>query len=180
MDHYCSTLFNRVNNQNKYLNRQLKKIHHFLTREKIDSLYVRAGEYNLGIDDEPLSYVERKVKTLVIHPKYQSSYQDRAVKTMARLDVLMKQFGIEDSNPFLSNNATFRNYAEQIFQDWKIAEYDYDIALLKLDRPIDFQDNVVPICLPQDENDFLGKTAWATGWGNLGKVCNKQFPFIIE
>ena len=130
------------------------------------------GEYNLDIDDEPLSYVERKAKTLVIHPKYQSSYQDRAVKTMARLDKLMKQFGIEDSNPFLSNNATFQNYAEQIFQDWKIAEYDYDIGLLKLDRPIDFQDNVIPICLSQDENDendFQGKTAWATGWGYIGK-----------
>ena len=62
------------------------------------------GEYNLGIDDEPLSFIERKVKTLVMHPKYQGSYQDKAVKTFASLDILMKQFGIEDSNPFLSNS----------------------------------------------------------------------------
>lgn len=132
-------------------------------------MYVRAGEYNLGIDDEPLSYVERKAKTLVIHPKYQSSYQDKALKTMARLDVLMKQFGIEDSNPFLSTDDTFLDNAALIFQDWKITDDNYDIALLKLDRPMEFQANVIPICLPQDENDFQGKTAWATGWGNIGK-----------
>ena len=170
-------MFNRVKNQiHKYFNHLASIIiHHFLTRTKVNSLYVRLGEYNLGIDDEPLSNIERKVKTLVMHPKYQGSYQDKALNTFALLDVLMKQLGI--SNPFLSNDATFLNYAEQIFQDWKIADdYDYDIALLKVDQPIDFQDNVIPICLPQDENDFQGKTAWVTGWGNIGKV-NYQSNF---
>ena len=134
------------------------------------------GEYDLGIDDEPLSFIERKVKTLVIHPKYQGSYQDKAVKTMSALLLkLMKQFRNEDRNPFLSNNATFLlDAVADVFQDLFIAEYDYDIALLKLDRPIDFQANVVPICLPQDETDYQGKTAWATGWGNLGKVCDQS------
>ena len=150
-------------------------IHHFLIRTKVNSLYVRMGEYNLGIDDEPLSYVERKAKTLVIHPKYQGSYQDKAVNTFALLDVLMKQFGI--SNPFLSNDATFLNNAAHIVQSLKLTDdYDYDIALLKVDQPIDFQANVIPICLPQDENDFQGKTAWVTGWGNIGKV-NYQSNF---
>ena len=76
-------------------------------------------------------------------------------------------------NPFLSNDTTFLNNAAHIVQSLKLTDnYDYDIALLKLDRPIDFQDNVIPICLSQDENDendFQGKTAWATGWGYIGK-----------
>ena len=44
-------------------------------------------------------------------------------------------------------------------------EYDYDIAVLKLEEPIDFQRHVVPVCLPPDNYDFTGKKSTMTGWG---------------
>ena len=43
--------------------------------------------------------------------------------------------------------------------------HTYDIALLKLDRPVDYAPNVVPICLPEKDQSFGGGDAWATGWG---------------
>ena len=94
-------------------------------RIDIDLLYVRMGEYNIATEDEPLDYLERKVKNPITHHKY---HQDN----------------------------------------------DYDIALLKLDEPILFQANIMPICLPEDDNRFVGKMGWVTGWGNLGKslFCN--------
>ena len=45
---------------------------------------------------------------------------------------------------------------------------DNDIGLVKLDQPIEFQANIMPICLPQVDEDFKDKTAWVTGWGDLG------------
>ena len=132
------------------------------------------GEYDMAIEDEPLNYVERKVKTLIIHPKYDDSYQDRALKTFALLDSLMKEYGrnsgIDYYNPFQSNDSDFISKASDIFDEWYSGDndYKYDIALMKLNHPIEFQANIMPICLPQDINDFVGRRAWVTGWGRLG------------
>ncbi|XP_063588588.1 CUB and peptidase domain-containing protein 2-like [Penaeus indicus] len=53
-----------------------------------------------------------------------------------------------------------------------------DIAFLRLSRPAVFHPGfVAPVCLPTDpvqnmgfsEQDFLGKTAWAAGWGSTAR-----------
>merc|ERR1719431_132290 len=41
---------------------------------------------------------------------------------------------------------------------------DNDIALLKLSESLDI-DIYTPICLPCKNDNFIGKKAWATGWG---------------
>ena len=44
--------------------------------------------------------------------------------------------------------------------------YEYDIAVLRMVRPVDFQPNAIPICLPDDNvNDLVGRTGSVTGWG---------------
>ena len=48
------------------------------------------------------------------------------------------------------------------------AQSDFDLALLRLDSPIDFQPNIIPICLPTgNDDDFSGLTGTVTGWGRL-------------
>ena len=43
---------------------------------------------------------------------------------------------------------------------------DYDIAIIKLKRPVVFHKRVHSICLPDMETSFpAGKTCFATGWG---------------
>ena len=132
------------------------------------------GEYNMAVEDEPISYIERKAKVLVMHPKYKGTYQDKALKTFTKLDKLMKKFGkkrgIKHYNPMWSTDPAFIAKATNIFDEWHSSdvESNYDIGLLKLDSPIAFQDNIMPICLPKDDNDFEGKSAWITGWGYLG------------
>ena len=109
-------------------------IYCILCRVDIDSLFIRIGEYNMAVEDEPLNYVERKVNTSVIHPKFLSSY------------------GIDRGS---------------------------DIGLLKLDKPIEFQANMMPICLPQDDDKFQEKLAWVTGWGTLGMIHNSMVTLYI-
>lgn len=43
----------------------------------------------------------------------------------------------------------------------------FDVAVLILDRTAHYQDNIKPICLPQKDADFLGKTSFVAGWGAL-------------
>jgi len=47
------------------------------------------------------------------------------------------------------------------------AEYKYyDIAVMKLDRPVNFTDTVRPVCLPEQDADVpAGKFCMSVGWG---------------
>ena len=42
----------------------------------------------------------------------------------------------------------------------------FDVAVLKLDHPVDYEDNILPICLPTSDYDLVGKV------GVVGKVSN--------
>lgn len=64
---------------------------------------------------------------------------------------------------------------------------NYDIALVKLDVPVNFTDKVRPICLPEKGNDLLRNgECFATGWGQtrgsgsfatLKQAPMSEFPF---
>ncbi|XP_072742799.1 uncharacterized protein Np isoform X2 [Anoplolepis gracilipes] len=46
--------------------------------------------------------------------------------------------------------------------------FEYDLALLRFYEPVlPFQPNVLPICLPDDDETYVGRTAYVTGWGRL-------------
>jgi hypothetical protein len=30
-----------------------------------------------------------------------------------------------------------------------------------------FQPNIIPVCVPELDEDFIGRTAYVTGWGRL-------------
>lgn len=34
-------------------------------------------------------------------------------------------------------------------------------------EPVVFQPNIIPICVPESDEDFIGRTAFVTGWGRL-------------
>ncbi|CAH0394420.1 unnamed protein product [Bemisia tabaci] len=43
----------------------------------------------------------------------------------------------------------------------------FDVAVLRLDRPVQYMPHIAPICLPEKGEDFLGQFGWAAGWGAL-------------
>ncbi|XP_050323177.1 serine proteinase stubble [Bactrocera neohumeralis] len=43
----------------------------------------------------------------------------------------------------------------------------FDVSVLTLERPVHFMPHIAPICLPEKNEDFLGKFGWAAGWGAL-------------
>ena len=45
--------------------------------------------------------------------------------------------------------------------------FEYDLALLRFYDKVDFQPNIIPICVPEEDRDLVGETAWVTGWGRL-------------
>ncbi|KAE8741169.1 hypothetical protein FOCC_FOCC013332 [Frankliniella occidentalis] len=45
--------------------------------------------------------------------------------------------------------------------------FEYDLAMLRFYEPVQFQPNILPICVPQDDTNFVGRTAHVTGWGRI-------------
>ncbi|XP_036217268.2 uncharacterized protein [Bactrocera oleae] len=43
----------------------------------------------------------------------------------------------------------------------------FDVSVLTLERSVHFMPHIAPICLPEKNEDFLGKFGWAAGWGAL-------------
>ncbi|CAG0916052.1 unnamed protein product [Notodromas monacha] len=43
----------------------------------------------------------------------------------------------------------------------------YDVAVLTLDRAVEFGPHMAPVCLPEKGEDFLGERAWVAGWGAM-------------
>ncbi|RNA17655.1 serine protease 27-like [Brachionus plicatilis] len=62
-----------------------------------------------------------------------------------------------------------------------------DIALVKLSSPVDYTDQVLPICLPSQNYDFTNQMSWATGWGSLfsggfasNNLMEVEMPILSE
>lgn len=48
--------------------------------------------------------------------------------------------------------------------------FEYDLALLRFYEPVAFQPNIIPVCVPETDENFIGRTAFVTGWGRLYEV----------
>ncbi|XP_046474651.1 trypsin-1 isoform X1 [Neodiprion pinetum] len=60
--------------------------------------------------------------------------------------------------------------------------YNNDIALLKLDGPIKFDDSMRPVCLPELHKTFSGEKGIVTGWGatsESGPISNKLQELMV-
>ena len=60
--------------------------------------------------------------------------------------------------------------------------FSNDLVLLRLSEPVKFQPNIVPICLPEDDDDHAGETGWVTGWGRLlqGRLITIYLLLVIH
>ncbi|XP_053604787.1 serine proteinase stubble isoform X1 [Plodia interpunctella] len=56
--------------------------------------------------------------------------------------------------------------------------YEYDLALVKLEAPVQFAPHISPICLPASDDLLVGENATVTGWGRLSE--GGVLPSILQ
>ncbi|XP_018576128.2 serine proteinase stubble-like, partial [Anoplophora glabripennis] len=56
--------------------------------------------------------------------------------------------------------------------------YEYDLALVQLDKPLDFAPHISPICLPASDDLLIGENATVTGWGRLSE--GGTLPSVLQ
>ncbi|XP_073459198.1 transmembrane protease serine 5 [Aquarana catesbeiana] len=65
-------------------------------------------------------------------------------------------------------------------QKYDDRSHDYDIALMKLDKPLNYSDSIRPVCLPQYDQDLAaGSECWVSGWGHT-HPDNTHMPRILK
>ena len=74
---------------------------------------------------------------------------------------------------FQTFNEPLRHVNRKVLRVVRHPKYDnkiqngYDLALLRFEEPVRFAKNLIPICLPEGNEDWAGQTGWTTGWGRL-------------
>ena len=53
----------------------------------------------------------------------------------------------------------------------------YDVALVHMMTPVDFQPNIIPICLPINNDDLVGRIGSATGKFLLEPTISRNLSF---
>ena len=75
---------------------------------------------------------------------------------VAKIRVRIGEWDFSSTSEPLSNIE--RKIAKKIVHPkYNFFTYENDLALLKLDKRIDFQDNIIPICLPANDDLLIGK-----------------------
>ncbi|XP_023224021.1 transmembrane protease serine 3-like, partial [Centruroides sculpturatus] len=66
-----------------------------------------------------------------------------------------------------------------IHKEYKSFRVKNDIALCKLSTPLQFDENTQAVCIPNTNQDFVGKMALAMGWGNTRRI-NNRIPELLQ
>ncbi|KAL3278895.1 hypothetical protein HHI36_016415 [Cryptolaemus montrouzieri] len=56
--------------------------------------------------------------------------------------------------------------------------YEYDLALVQLEAPLEFLPHIAPICLPASDDLLIGENATVTGWGRLSE--GGTLPSVLQ
>ena len=68
-------------------------------------------------------------------------------------------------------------------EDYNPFTIDSDIALLNLDREVDYNQHIYPICLPDPEDIFEDQIATVAGWGDIDPIPGlrrQKFPDTLK
>ena len=59
--------------------------------------------------------------------------------------------------------------------------FSHDLVMLKMTEPVVFQPHILPVCVPEDDQDYAGQTGVVTGWGRLeqGETNSKVKHLLI-
>ncbi|RNA20810.1 serine protease 27-like [Brachionus plicatilis] len=82
------------------------------------------------------------------------------------LSSFVLRFGLHDKeNP--ESHSTTRNVNKIIIHpNYNNVNLDNDIALINLNTPLNYTDQILPICIPDQSQIFAGESSLATGWGS--------------
>ncbi|XP_063840770.1 serine proteinase stubble-like isoform X7 [Scylla paramamosain] len=68
---------------------------------------------------------------------------------------------------------------KEVHPHYKAADFQNDLALIRVNRKIVFKEHIIPVCLPQQDASFVGDYATVTGWGRLNHGVSNT-PAVLQ
>jgi len=100
---------------------------------------------------------------------------DDLMLTQIRIRVGDYDFGaVSEPFPYQERSAA----AKIVHPKYNFYSFEYDLALVKLSKPVELGPNVHPICLPGNDDLMVGENATVTGWGRLSE--GGTLPHILQ
>nr|CAD7415387.1 unnamed protein product [Timema poppensis] len=128
-----------------------------IPRNEPDDMHAKVQRVTACLQEHAGGYV-------VVHPSGHSLSFSRMF--LANLVAVFGEFDI--SGELESKRSITKNVKRVIVhRHYDAATFANDLALLELESPVSFDTHIVPICMPQDNEDFTGRMATVTGWGRL-------------
>ena len=72
---------------------------------------------------------------------------------------------VTEPYPFVERGVT----KKVVHPKYNFFTYEYDLALVRLEEPVEFMPNIAPICLPASDDLLIGENGTVTGWGRLSE-----------
>ncbi|XP_076061251.1 uncharacterized protein LOC143037031 [Oratosquilla oratoria] len=101
-----------------------------------------------------------------------------AVTPISSMKVRLGDHNIRSQNERLPHE-DYGVERKEVHPNYKAADFQNDVALVRMDRDVVFKEHIIPICLPRQGDTFIGEIAMVTGWGRTAHGLT-QVPDVLQ